>query len=230
MPYRRLPNTDLSRIKALKTALSAGSQMTPMELPFSQKTFLDLKTFFPHFEQTIFQYKHNKERQATVYKQLVVQYRSARLYVSHFFQVVNFSILRGEIKPEVRIFYGLQETDTTTPIISTEQQLITWGKKLISGEEERILTGATRIYNPSLQMVKVKYEKFCELYYTHKHLQNTTQKLLEKVTENRLYSDRLITDIWNEVKQNLEHLPQEEQTEQCRKFGVVYFSRKKKEK
>ena len=226
MPYRRLPNTDLARIRALKTALSKGGQITPKELAFSQKNFLELKSFFPHFEQTIQQYKRNKEQQAIVGKQLSEQFRSARLYVSHFFQIVNFSILRGELKPEVRKFYGLKETANSVPIIGTEQQLLLWGKKLINGEEERMMTGATRIYNPSLAMVKVKYEKFCELYNRHKDLLNTNQKLQEKVNENRTYADKLIADIWNETEKFFDDLPQEEKREQCIKYGVIYFLRK----
>ena len=225
MPYRRLPNTDLARIRALKIALNKGKQLSPRDLAITQKNFMELNSFFPHFEQTINQYKQNKERQAVVGKQLSEQYRSARLYVSHFFQVVNFSILRGELKPEVRKFFGLNEFENTVPIIGTEQQLISWGKKLISGEEERMMTGATRIYNPSLAMVKVKYEKFCELFNSHKDLLNTTQKLQEKVNEYRLFSDKLIADIWNDVEKKYEHLPQAEKREQCKKYGVVYFLR-----
>jgi len=225
MPYRRLPNTDLARIKALKEPLFQGNHLSPNDLAFSQKKYLDLKSFIPHFEQSIQQYKQNKERQAIIGKQLAEQFRIARLYVSHFFQVINLCILRGELKPEIRKYYGINDTKKSIPKIGTEQQLIMWGKLLISGEEARMLNGATRIYNPSLAMVKVKYEKFCEVYNTHKDLLSTNQKLQEKVNDLRSYADKLIVEIWNDVEIKFENLPPQERREQCRKYGLIYFFR-----
>jgi hypothetical protein len=76
----------------------------------------------------------------------------------------------------VRAFYGISEQEKAIPEIGTEQQLIFWGEKLLKGEESRMASGATRIYNPSLAMVRVKYEKFLEAYNMHKDLLNTSQK------------------------------------------------------
>ena len=225
MPYRRLPNTDSARIRALKSAFAQGEKLSPKDLAYSQKTFLELKSFIPHFEQIVTQYKQNKERQAKTGKQLVEQFRVARLFVSHFFQVVNLSILRGELKPDVRKFYGIEESLKSIPEIGTEQQLIFWGDRLITGEENRMVAGATRIYNPSLAMVKVKYEQFLELHNSHKDFLTTSQKLQEKVTESRSHADRLIVDIWNEVELTFENLSPEEKREQCQKYGLVYFLR-----
>jgi hypothetical protein len=225
MPNRRLPNTDLARIKALKEALIQGEKLNPKDLAFSQKVFLELKSFVPHFEQTMLQYKQNKERQAKIGKQLIEQFRIARLYVSHFFQVINFCILRGELKPEIRKFYGIKETVKSIPVIGTEQQLIIWGDRLLKGEGERLLAGATPIYNPSVAVVKVKFEKFSELYNNHKDLLVTSQKLQEKVNELRSYADKLIVDIWNEVEMTFENLSPQEKREQSKKYGLIYFLR-----
>ena len=114
--------------------------------------------------------------------------------------MVNPSIIRGELKPAVRTFYGLDENDKSVPEVGTEQQLMVWGKQLISGEEKRMATGATRIYNPSLAMVKVRFDKFVELYNLHKDLLSTSQKLMEKVAEYRNQADDLITLVWNEIE------------------------------
>lgn len=225
MPYRRLPNTDQARIRAMKAALIKGSLTSPSSMAFSQKFFLELKAFFPHFEQTINQYNSNRDRQSKVGQQLGDHYRSARLYVSHFFQVVNLCILRGELKADVRAFYGINEDEKAIPEIGTEHQLIFWGEKLLKGEENRMAKGATRIYNPSLAMVRVKYEKFIELYNTHKDLLNTSQKLLEKVNDFRTQADRIILDIWNEVEKNFEALPADMKRTKGSEYGLVYVYR-----
>ena len=225
MPYRRLPNTDLARTRALKNALLASMQINPRELAFSQNNYLALKSFIPYFEQTMQQYQQNKERQAQTGKKLQKQFRDARMYVSHFLQIINFCILRGELKPEIRKYYGMEEADKSVPEIGTEQQLIIWGERLIKGEEARMHTGAMRIYNPSLAVVKAKYEKFCELYNAHKDLLTTSQKLHEKVNEFRVNADKLILNIWNEVEQTYEKLPPDEKREKCKKYGLIYIYR-----
>ena len=225
MPYRRLPNTDQARIRAMKAALKKGSQVAPGVLAYSQKLFLELQAFYPHFEQTINQYNYNRDRQSKVGQQLSEHFRSARLYVSHFFQVVNLCILRGELKNDVRIFYNIDEDDKAVPEIGTEQQLILWGEQLLKGEEARMATGATRIYNPSLAMVRVKYEKFMESYNMHKDLLNTSQKLLDKVNEYRIQADRIIVDIWNEVEKTFESMPNEVKRTKSSDYGLVYVYR-----
>jgi len=194
-------------------------------MAFSQKLLLEVKAFYPHFEQTINQYNYNRDRQSKIGQQLADYYKAARLYVSHFFQVVNFCILRGELKSEIREFYGINESDKAIPEIGTEQQLIIWGEKLLKGEEARMATGATRIYNPSLPMVRVKYEKFIELHNTHKDLLNTSQKLLEKVNNYRSQADRIILDVWNEVEKNFESLPAENKRKKGTEYGLVYVYR-----
>lgn len=225
MPYRRLPNTDQARMRAMKAALKKGTQVSPGSLAYSQKLFLELQAFYPHFEQTINQYNYNRDRQSKVGQQLSDHFRAARLYVSHFFQVVNLCILRGELKPDVRTFYGIDRDDKAVPEIGTEQQLINWGEQLLKGEEARMATGATRIYNPSLAMVRVKYEKFMESYNMHKDLLNTSQKLLDKVSEYRIQADRIIVDIWNEVEKTFESMSNDEKRTKSADYGLVYVYR-----
>ncbi|MCA1744130.1 MAG: hypothetical protein LC643_00145 [Bacteroidales bacterium] len=225
MPYRRLPNTDQARLRALKAAMNMGSLHSPADLAFSQRSLLQLKTFFPHFEQVLAQYQQNRDRQAKIGKLLMDQFRAARLYVSHFLQVINLCIARGELKADIRQFYGLDVEERSVPEIGTEQLLLQWGQRVIEGEEKRIAQGATRIYNPSLAMVRVKFEKFLELYNTHKDLLSTSQKLLDKVLDFRTQADALITNLWNEVEAAHDQLAPDIKREKCSQYGVVYVYR-----
>jgi len=226
MPYRRLPNTDQARLRALKATLQKGIQMNPFELAFSQKLFLELQSFLPHYEQAISQYQFSKDRQAKYGKLLTDQFKVCRLYVSHFIQVFNFCVARKEIKPEARKLFGLAENDKSVPELGTEQQLIQIGKKLIEGEELRMSHGGTRIYNPSIAVVKVQFEKFMEYYNNHKNLLVTTQKMHDKVVDLRDSADRLIVNVWNEIEAKFEHLSPEEKREKATDYGIVYFLRK----
>jgi hypothetical protein len=225
MPYRRLPNTDQARLRALKTAQEKGAQLAPMDLAFSQKLLFDVKAFVPQYEQVIQQYQFSKDRQAKFGKSLAEHFRVARMYLSHFLQVVNMSITRGEFKPEARTFYGLSEDDRTIPEINTEQQLIEWGRKVIKGEEERMVRGGSRVFNPTIAMVKVHFEKFLENYDFHKDLVKTSQKMQEKVAEERETADKLIVNIWNEVEARFAGLEPEKKRKKASEYGVVYIYR-----
>ncbi len=226
MPYRRLPNTDQARLRAMKSMIQKGTQVNPFDLAFSQKLFLELQAFLPHYEQAISQYNFSKDRQAKYGKLLGDQFKMSRLYVSHFIQVFNFCVTRGEIKAEARSHFGFDVDDKSVPDLGTEQQLLLIGRKLIEGEEIRMSHGGTRIYNPSIAVVKVKFEKFVEYFNNHKNLLVTTQKMHDRVVELRTAADRLILNIWNEIEAKFDHLPSEEKRENASSYGIVYFLRK----
>ncbi len=226
MPYRRLPNTDQARLRALKAALEKGMQKYPYDLAYPQQLYHDIQSILPQFEQAVAQYNYSKDRQVKYGKLLSDQFKDARIYVSHFLQVLNFCIIRNEIKPEVRENFGLSIDDKAVPEMGTEQQLITWGEKVLKGEEQRMMMGGTRIYNPSIAMVKVKYEKFLEYYHNHKNLLNTTQKMQEKVVGMRDVVDNLIVKIWNGIEESYNELSADDKRIACSDYGVVYMYRK----
>ena len=60
MPYRRLPNTDSARIRAMKAAIGKGENMHPFKLAYTQATYVKLKAFLPAFEKAV-----NEQRIAT---------------------------------------------------------------------------------------------------------------------------------------------------------------------
>ena len=213
-------------MRALKAALEQGRNNYPYDLAYPQQLYHDIQSILPQFEQAVSQYNFSKERQAKYGKLLADQFKEARIYVSHFIQVLNFCIIRKELKPEVREEFGLSIEDKAVPELGTEQQLIHWGKKVIVGEESRMMKGGTRIYNPSIAMVRVKYEKFIEYYNNHKNLQNTTQKMHEKVTGMRDVVDNLILKVWNGIEESYNDLSGDDKRNACSNYGVVYMYRK----
>ncbi len=224
MPYRRLPNTDQARLRALQTAVLAGQKKSPDDLAFSPNTLARLRAFFTTFETTIIHHKlarQQQEKSSSVYQESA---RKARLYLSHFMQIINFSILRGDIKPDAMKFYGVDE-DKKMPPLLLDSELLEWGKKIIEGEQKRVLHGGNPIYNPSIAMVKVKFDQFLDAYHFQKTLQNNTARWTSKVVELRDEADEIILDIWNEVEEHFANLPDEMKREETMKYGLVYVYR-----
>ena len=97
MPYRRLPNTDAARIRALKAALKKGQylEIDTIAYPFALKQKIEF--FLPKFEVAITNSKLAKEKQFDNSQKFSEYTKKARLYISHFIQVLNLAVLRDEI-------------------------------------------------------------------------------------------------------------------------------------
>ena len=141
MPYRRLPNTDNARLRALKVAAKKGKELPPLSLAFSQSTYARIGLFINNFEKAMAHYKAAYNNQVERNKEYQAVYKKARLYLSHFIQVLNMAIVRGELPDKVRETYGMDIDERKLPDITLDKDLMEWGKKIITGETERISKG-----------------------------------------------------------------------------------------
>ncbi|MCK4662566.1 MAG: hypothetical protein KAT68_06860 [Bacteroidales bacterium] len=226
MPYRRLPNTDNARCHALEFALKKGEKLPPFKLAFTQKTLQEAKYFLPIFYQAIKYHKETYEKQIQENKKYLEHQKKAKLYISHFIQVLNFSIIRGDLKPSERKYLGLDTDDKKVPMLNTENDLMIFGEKIINGEAKRLAKGLTPVTNPTIAMVKVMYEKFIQAYLKQKSLQEINEKALVKVANLRVKADTIILKIWNEVENTFNDLPSDQKRKKAIEYGLVYVLRK----
>ncbi len=223
MPYRRLPNTDQARLRALQTAVTMGQKKETEDLAFSAKSLNHLRSFYTSFESTIIHHKLARTQQEKSSSSYLETVRKSRLYLSHFIQVLNFAIQRGDLKSNVREFYGFSEKKSPSLILDSE--VLEWGKKIIEGEHKRISNGGNPLYNPSIALVKVKFDQFVDMYHFQKTLQNNTARWTTKVAELRKEADEIILDIWNEVEETFAALPDELKREKATEYGLIYVYR-----
>jgi len=226
MPYRRLPNTDNSRLKALNRALKKGKELPPMDLAYKQSTFQRVHSFLPKWEKAMTEYKNTYDIQTKNNKEYLKKLKKAKLYISHFIQVLNMAIVRGELKPSVRASFGLESFESKVPSLNTETNVIEWGNKLISGSTERKMKGHTPITNPTIAVVRVHYDNFLEAYNFQKTLQKNHSRALNHLAELRDEADDIILNVWNEVEDTFISLPDDLKRQKAQEYGVVYVYRK----
>lgn len=226
MPYRRLPNTDAARIKAMKTALEKGKELPPNKLAFSSKTIVRLQKFMPLYENNLQMYRQTMAAQNKKSRDYYEIMKKARIYITHFIRVMNMAIFRGELPAETRAFYGIATDDPTVPSLSTEAELLSWGRRIIEGEEFRIRKGGSPITNPTIAVVKVRFEKFIEAWTYHNTLAKRTSDYIEKNNTMRKEADEIILQLWNEVETTNSNLPEDSRMKVCEDYGLVYFYRK----
>ena len=225
MPYRRLPNTDQARLRALRSAILQEDKQNYGDQIVSYKTINEAKTYLSGFEKQLVQYQQMLESQVSAnrhYQQIV---HNARLYISHFIQVFNLSVIRGDIKKEHKLFYNLDQNIHTVPDLSTEASLLNWGKCIIDGENERLRNGGLPIYNPTIAKVKVHYEIFKEYKSNQKLHQSTTNRNWEDLVSLREKGDTIILDIWNQVEARYKDERPYSRLIKCQAYGLVYYYR-----
>ena len=224
MPYRRLPNTDQARLRALKTAIfrCEGQEYGQETVDFS--TMLDAKNIARQFESQLMLYQQALDNQVEANRQYQQALHNARMYLSHFIQVFNLSVIRGEIKAEHKHLYGLDPAANAVPDLSTEAAILQWGKRVIEGEGERVRKGGVQIYNPTISKVKVHYDIFKDQQAVHKLHQDITTRNRNELLKLRTKCDEVILSIWNQVENKFRDSP--DFLARCREYGVVYYYRK----
>ena len=226
MPYRRLPNTDSARMKSLKSAYEKGKDLPPFKLAFSPGSFRKMQAVLPQFENAISEHKNSLNLQAEKNKEYQKRLKKVRLYISHFVQVVNLAITRGDLAPETRNYFGLEEDERKVPSLSSEKDVIRWGEQLIEGERLRRNKGMNPVTNPTIAVLKVHFDKFMEYHNYQKSLKDRSQRAQEHLNERRSQVDGVIQQIWNEVELTYGDLPEEMRREKASEYGLIYVFRK----
>ncbi len=230
MPYRRLPKTDLSRIKALQKAVSMEGYKENGQLVLSYQTIRDAQQLLSKFRSAQSQYQQYYSQFLKTDKGYKDEARIARMYVSHFIQVLNMTIQRGELKKDIKEFYGLEPDDFTLPSLKAEPDIVKWGEKIIAGEEKRVSRGGVPIYNPNIAKVKVYWSIFADHYHGVSTLKNNAEKYREELVQMRPIVDDLLLDLWNQVENFYSELPMQQSLEKCAQFGVIYYLRTSEKK
>jgi hypothetical protein len=226
MPYRRLPNTDAARYKALSIAYTKGREIPPFKLAFKQSTFQLVQTFLPLFEKAMYETKQAYLNQVKKNKEYVRVLKKAKLYISHFIQVVNMAIQRGDLQYSERTYFGMSDSMTKLPLLNSESDVITWGEKLIHGEDLRRSKGLSPIANPTIALVRVRYEQFLDSYKFQKTLQKNYQRSQEHLAGLRKEADHIIVKVWDEVENSYSEMTDEDKRTHSIDYGVSYVFRK----
>lgn len=226
MPYRRLPNTDQARLRALRTAVQNSEQQNYNTQVINYKTLLDARNYLNVFEKQLVQYQHALDNQVSANKRYQQIVHNARLYISHFIQVLNLAVIRGDIKKEHKLFYHLDSYIHTVPDLTTEAALLQWGKAIIDGENERVRNGGLPIYNPAIAKVQVHFEVFKEYKSTQKLHQNSTNRTWEELVKLREKGDAIILDIWNQVELKFKDEKPFARLTKCQELGLIFYYRK----
>jgi hypothetical protein len=229
MPYRRLPNTDKARLRALYSALKEYQKASETKKAISASTIYMIKLKIKEYKSAIEIYNDAKEKQKKISKIHSKLMLKTRMYLSHFIQNVNFAILREEYPADIRKFYSLPVSGAL-PQLQTFDDLKFWYKKIISGEQKRIAKACLPFQNPSIGAINSIFEQLEDIENLLASSKKHTEICKNKILSLRPEINNLIKQTWNEIENYFRFYPPLIRREKAKKYGVVYVYRKNEEK
>ena len=229
MPYRRLPTTDKARIRALNAALGKVIE-NENKLAFSNHSVEELQNVKNNFENHLKQYELDIKLQSENIKDYKQVFDRAKMYVSHFIQVLIFASDRGEINGGIKFYDGLQECEGKLPPLITEKEVLDWGQKMIDGEQKRMQNGGSAIYNPSIALVKFKVQELHDASVFQQTLKRNTLRSFEKMQEVRKTTNDFISKLWTEIEEGIEAKTPKLKRQIAQEYGIVYVFRRNEKK
>jgi hypothetical protein len=228
MPYRRLPTTDKARTRALEAALQKVAFKNG-KVAISAKVIDELQTVKSKFENLLKHYEMNIQIQAEKNHEYKASMEKARMYVSHFIQVLYLTSERGEINGGIK-YFGLDEYDGKVPPLNTEEEILYWGNKVVEGEQKRIQSGGSAIYNPSIALVRIKVEEFRDTAIFQQNLKKNTTRTYNAMQDLRKSTNDFISQLWNEIEEGIKTDNPKHKRQVAQEYGIVYIFRRKEKR
>jgi len=224
MPSRRLPDSNLKRIKALSAAKERLNLTPAANIPLSAATQAKL-----NMQQPLYLTKSNLvanalQAQTSLTAQVVEARTLASLFINHFVETMFNAIKRGLFENNIKAFYQIDLSSNVLPKLNTYQNIHLWAKNITIGEKARTEAGGLPIQFPSIAEVNTATNNFLKL--------NTQQSLAKDAYDNAQQdlnalnndADKLILKIWNELDAAFNEGDRPSMRRKTRQWGVVYVN------
>jgi len=231
MPYREIPKSIIARNKVLEITNEKVSSTAPELWAISTETQTALSVLYAKFRSEVAERQEQYAKQADATETENAQQNVVHQFVSHFVRVFNLGVDRGKYKASDRLYYGLNANQSDLPKLSSEQDLLTWAKNLIEGEEKR-MTGGTEgekkakpMNNPTIGEVQTELDKYIALRNVQSEEKQAFDAENKDVLDMLPEIDDLIRDIYDEVEFYYRKETAANKRKLAREWGVVYVSR-----
>ena len=228
MPYRRLPNTDKARLKALKQAHEKMKQLPIEKLPVDITTYKEVQHMLPVFEIAITEYNTALSKQKKLREIYQKEQKLLKMYVSHFLQVMIMAVERKDLPPQTLTLFNIKKK--ILPKFQTDKNLEYWTEHIISVENERKIQGLKPVENPNIISVNIQWERFKSVKENYLNAKRFTANKRQVISKLRPKVDNLIRKMWNQIEKYFASYPSIIKREKTKEYGIVYIFRKNEEK
>jgi hypothetical protein len=222
MPIKDFPNSDAQLQEALSAAEDKANSLPPAQRAFSDDTMTRLVAFRPDFDRELQERGSALSAQATATSQANPARRALNMVIRHFIHVFNFAVDRGLWTAEDRAHYQLPVDYNTLPKLTTDDEILRWGKYLVEGEAARVAAGGNAMSNPDAAEVAARRADLVAALGTQSNLKDAYDKEQKDVELIRGTAIELVTDIWDEVLFTFRKESASSQRRLASEWGVNY--------
>lgn len=223
MPTINRPRTDFERLEALEAAKTKADATPAASLAFSAETLDRLNLFLPNFRIEMQQMGSALSAQNNATVALQVAKYNSRTYTAHFIQVFNLGVARGVYTADQRAHFNLDINSTDLPRLVTEQEIATWGQRIITGDAARVAAGGAAMSNPTAAEVGTALAAYVAAQGNQSTKKDAYDHEQEDVEALRNDADDLIADIWDEVEFTFRKESASSKRRKAREYGVRYM-------
>lgn len=229
MPSRRNTRTDAERTSAL-TILDQQCSATPAaKRPFPDALFQQLAPLKTEWDRVTTAVAAALGRQAGATARTTAAAALLDLLISHFFQVFNLGVARGEFRAADRTLYHLDAKGGRLPRVRSHAARRRWAENIVDGEAARQrATGEAFVPMslPSAAQVAAALATYQEAYDTASTARTAYDLAQEAVAAQRPGANAYLREVWDEIEHTHRHEDAPSRRRKCRLWGVNYISRR----
>ncbi len=227
MPFRKLPNSDNQRTAALNSSVTkyeASSEADRLYPPTLHDPLSALRT---DWARKVGERDVAAALQGTETAQAEVARLRLEQFVSHYFQVFQLGVARGDFERADRTFYGLDFSQTDIPTFNNHEELVLWARHIVDGDAART---AAKPKEPAMALPSAAEVATALATYQIEHVDQSTTGTAkagghDEVALMRPKVDALIREVWDTIEFNLRHESGPDRRRQARAWGIIYVPR-----
>lgn len=223
------PKSNQGRKEALTIAFNKNANITGTN-PLTQPTQNRLNAIYPEYKSKMETMLAKKLISMRLMAEKEKQREKLAMYCSHFLQVLNLCIKRGEYQPSVRTMYGLAMENEKLPALKLQEQIITVADTIISSEQVRIARGGVPMSRPSADEIEDILVVYKNLVITGSNAKDDLDNAQEDVQRLNKEANAVIKKVWREVEIFYNEQPRPSMREHARRWGVIYARKGSKKK
>ena len=222
MPTRTTPRSDDNRSNALMTCSVKAQNTPPAEWIITTAQNNDLNAILSPWRNARISAATALQNQTNATAAAVAARVACIRIISHYIQVLNFAIERGEIPASVRAFYTLPVSHAEVPVITTTADALLWATKLSDGEASRVSAGGPAMAWPAIAQVNAAAALCASTDATQTTRKSAYDALQEAIGDMRPAVDTLIKNLWDTIEFNLRDEDLPSLRRKAREWGVIY--------
>ncbi len=198
--------------------------------PLTQRTKDRLLAIYPEYNSKMLVMRAKKAESAGLMAEKEKLREKVAMYCSHFIQVFNMCVRRGEYPAGHRSFYQLPFENEKLPLLQLEHQVTTVARNIIMGEQIRVTQGGAPMSRPSADEIEDIFVVYKNLISTGSNAKDALDNAQEDVQRLNKEANGVIKKVWREAEIFYNEQPRPSMREHARRWGVEYARKGSKKK